>query len=63
MIQNPFYRIDPFSSDLNNIEFNKKPESIHVTKKKEKGPMKKEKGAKILIGRGLHAPMTVSDFY
>ena len=35
MIQNPFYRIDPFSSDLNNIEFSKKPESIHVTKKKE----------------------------
>ena len=35
MIQNPFYRIDPFGSDPDNKEFNKKPESIHVTKKQE----------------------------
>ena len=35
MIQNPFYRIDPFGNDSSNIEFTKKPESIHVTKKQE----------------------------
>ena len=33
MIQNPFYRIDPFSSDPDNTEFDKKCESIHITKK------------------------------
>ena len=35
MIQNPYYRIDPLDEDPTNTEFNKKPESIHVTKKKE----------------------------
>ena len=35
MIQNPFYRIDPFDNDPDNKEFVKKSESIHVTKRQE----------------------------
>lgn len=35
MIQNPFYRIDPFGKDSSNTEFVKQAESIHVTKKQE----------------------------
>ncbi|MDC0169013.1 DUF3883 domain-containing protein [Candidatus Nitrosopelagicus sp.] len=35
MIQNPFYKIDPFDNDPDNKEFVKKSESIHVTKRQE----------------------------
>ena len=35
IIPNPYYRIDPLNEDPTNTEFNKNPESIHVTKKKE----------------------------
>ena len=35
MIQDPFNRIDPLNINAENTEFDKKCESIHITKKTE----------------------------